>query len=168
MFKLCQIGTIHEYLIEFRRLATQTIDLGPILLKSCFLEGLKRELKFDVRLLKLANIYEAIAFNVQLDTKHSKLKVFPPKLASPIKSLPVVHTPTTYPVPRVGNLAIKKLTSEEIQRKMENGEFWFCTDKWTRGHKCGLKQLLMLDMVNDELPDDESVVIQLELLHIAQ
>lgn len=142
-------------------MATRIADLGPILLKSCFLERLKRELKFDVKLLKPANVYEAIALAVQLDTKHSKLKKFPPKSIPPIKSLYVVHTPTTYPVPRVGNLAIKKLTPEEIQSKREKGECWFCTDKWTRGHKCGVKQFLMLDVVNDE-----SVVIQPELLHI--
>ncbi|CAN6701100.1 unnamed protein product [Malus baccata var. baccata] len=69
-------------------------SLRPILLKSCFLEGLKCELKFDVKLLKPANVHEAIVIAGQLDSKLTKLRV--------------------------------------------------------PGHKCGLKQLLMLDVVDSD------------------
>lgn len=113
-----------------------------------------------LKLLKPANVHEAIALTVQLDNKHSDSKVYPPKPAPLIKPQPVITTPTAHTMPWVGNLDIKKLSPEEIQRKRGRGECWFCTDKWFRGHKCRLKQLLMLDVVNDELRDCESVELQ--------
>ncbi|KAM1563254.1 hypothetical protein ACFX15_037115 [Malus domestica] len=64
-------------------------------------------------------------------------------------------TPAFHTIPCPGNLAIKRLTPVEIQRKREKDECWFCTDKWTNGHKCGLKQLLMLDVL-----DSEEVVVK--------
>lgn len=50
LFKLHLRGTPKDYILEFRRLANRTTDLGHILLKSCFLGGLKREFKYDVKL----------------------------------------------------------------------------------------------------------------------
>lgn len=55
-----QTGTLREYITEFRKLANHTSEVGPILLKSCFVGGLKRELKFDVKLLKRKTVCEAI------------------------------------------------------------------------------------------------------------
>lgn len=57
LIKLHQTGTVKDYITEFCRLANRTSDLGPIFLKSCFLGGLRKELKFDVKLLKHVTIY---------------------------------------------------------------------------------------------------------------
>lgn len=50
LFKLRQTGTLREYITEFRKLANHASEVGPLLLKGCFVGGLKRELKFDVKL----------------------------------------------------------------------------------------------------------------------
>ncbi|KAB2608149.1 hypothetical protein D8674_011317 [Pyrus ussuriensis x Pyrus communis] len=139
---------------------TQRID--------CFLGGLKKELKFDVKLLKPATVHDAIAIAVQLDAKFTEFKSTQGK-PSPMLKYPLVSAPTPIPVPpRPGNLPVKRLSLEEVQRKRERGECWFCSDKWTRGHKCGLKQLLMLDLLDggdecmtEELPETP------ELYHMA-
>lgn len=104
--------------------------------------GLKRELKFDVKLHKLANVHEAITIAVQLDTKLAELKSSFPIASSAAKLITTI--PTYQTVAHPGNLPVKKLTLTEIQQKRDKGECWFCNDKWVRGHKCGLKQLLML------------------------
>lgn len=62
------------------RLANRTSDLGPIILKSYFLGGLKRELKFDVKLLKHETMHDVIAITVQLDTKILRLGLMSLKL----------------------------------------------------------------------------------------
>lgn len=67
LFKLRQTGILEDYIAEFCRLANRTSDIDAIFLKSCFLGGSKRELKFDVKILRLANVHEAIAFAVQLE-----------------------------------------------------------------------------------------------------
>lgn len=136
LFKLPQTGTLREYISE----------VGPILLKSCYVGGLKRELKFDVKLLKPKTVCEAIATDIQLDFKFQELKEGSYKPANP--TLPKIQLPnttvTTPYVPRLHNYPIKKLSPAEIQLKRENGGCWFCNDKWVKGLKCGLKQLLML------------------------
>lgn len=91
LFKLRQTCILREYISEFRRLANHTSDLGPILLKSFFLGGLKCELKYDVKLLKPANVHEAIAIATQLDTKLAELKLPSSQALFAVK--PIVATP---------------------------------------------------------------------------
>lgn len=95
LFKLHQTGSLHDYITEFKRLANRTTDLGAILLKSCFLGGLKHELKYDIKLLKPTNVHDAIAIAIQLDTKLSKLKPVttkPPISAKPHTTVSNFHT----------------------------------------------------------------------------
>ncbi|KAM1132447.1 hypothetical protein FF1_046837 [Malus domestica] len=173
LFKLRQTGTLRDYIAEFRKLANRTCDVGPLLLKSCFLGGLKRELKYDVKLLKPHSVHDAIAIAVQLDTKFQELKGGIPK---PSPTVPKHHPNTTTAinpyVPRVQNYPVKKLSPADIQLKRDKGECWFCTDKWVPGHKCGLKQLLMLDVADQaELdafpPDSPPEVHHMELSECA-
>ncbi|CAN6680565.1 unnamed protein product [Malus baccata var. baccata] len=140
---------LRDYISEFQRLTTRSPEIGRILLKSFFIGGLRKELKFDVKLLKPMNVHEAISIALQLDTKLTELKT--PTLKSTITSKPsTTTTPHPFPVNRQSAYPVKKLSPEEIQKKWERGECWFCTDKWTVGNKCGLKQLLMLDVLDTE------------------
>ncbi|KAM1377858.1 hypothetical protein FF1_039310 [Malus domestica] len=150
LFKLKQSGTLKDYITEFRRLANRTHDLGPILLKSCFLGGLKRELKYDVKLLRPSDVHDAISIALQLDAKLCDLKS---GYTKPFPQPRVLHTPTTphiTPSVKPSNFTVKWLTPAEIQRKREKGECWFCDEKWRTGHNCANKQLLMLDLAYPE------------------
>lgn len=131
------------------------MEISPLLLRSCFLGGLKKELRYDVKLLKPANVHEAIAIAVQLDSKLTELKLPPPRPFPSSKPSSTTLTPFSHTMPKTSNLAIKKLTPAEIQRKRERGECWFCNDKWVHGHKCGLKQLLMMEMSDSEVSEDD-------------
>ncbi|XP_008369320.2 uncharacterized protein [Malus domestica] len=148
LFKLRQTGTLRDYVVEFRRLANRTTGIEPILLKSCFFGGLKRELKFDVKLLKPATVHEAISISGQLDSKLIELRTTAPRTSIPVKPQPLLLPPSALAGPRAGPVPVKKLTHAEIQLKSDKGDCWFCLDKWIPGHKCGLKQLLMLDVID--------------------
>lgn len=123
LFKLRQIGTLKDYISEFWHLANCTTDLGPILLKSCFLGGLKRELKYDVKLLRPLNVHDAIAIAVQLDTKFTNLQSGCTK-PNPIFRSPTPAVATSIVTPRNPNFPVKRLAPEEIQRKRERGDCW--------------------------------------------
>lgn len=138
-----QTGTLKDYIIEFHRLANRARDVGPVLLKSCFLGGLKRELIYDVKLLRPAIVHDAISIVVQVDSKLFELRVFNPRILPSAKITPLPILP---PKPKTPMLPFRKLTLEKVQRKNDKGECWFCPRK---GHKCGHKQLLLLD-VNEE------------------
>lgn len=50
-------------------------------------------------------------------------------------------------------------------KKREMGDCWFCDEKWVHGHKCGQKQLLMIDFLGEyevvfKPPDDALAKIQ--------
>lgn len=62
LVKLRQTGTLRDYVLEFRRLTNRTKDICPRLLHSCFIGGLKPELRHDVKLLKLKDVLEAAAY----------------------------------------------------------------------------------------------------------
>lgn len=120
-----------------------------IFLKGCFIGGLKKELKYDVKLLKPATVHDAIAFAVQLDVKIYEFKSTTSKPPLTVKPHITFATPVTRTVPHHGNLDVKKLFPDEIQKKREQGECWFCTDKWCI---MWFKQLLMLDVLEfDEI-----------------
>lgn len=120
LFKLRHTGSLRDYISEFRRLATRSPEIGPILLKSCFIGGLRKELKFDVKLLKPVNVHEAISIALQLDTKLTELKT--PTLKSTVTSKPsTTTTPHPFPVNRQGAYPVKKLSPDEIQKKRERG-----------------------------------------------
>ncbi|XP_070665927.1 uncharacterized protein [Malus domestica] len=161
LFKLRQTGPLRDYIVEFRRLATRTSEVGPILLKSCFLGGLKKELRYDVKLLRPSTVHEAISFAAQIDAKLTDLKPSPQKshlLHKPHFALP----PHSLTRPHPHTLPYKKLTPEEVQRKKDKGECWFCDAKWVRGHKCvHTKQLIMLDVCNELEPTDGELTCDL-------
>ncbi|XP_068338866.1 uncharacterized protein [Pyrus communis] len=100
--------------------------------------------------LKPANVHEVIVIAGQLDSKLTKLRTTAPRNSFPVKSQPLLHPPNAPTGSRAGSLPVKKLTPAEIQLKRDKGECWFCPDKWTKAHKCGLKQLLMLDVVDSD------------------
>lgn len=74
LFKLRQLSTLQDYILEFRQLENRTSDLGSVLLKSCFIGGLRRELMYDVKLVRPHTVHDAIALYVQLDAKFAALK----------------------------------------------------------------------------------------------
>lgn len=122
LFKLKQTGTLSEYVTEFRHLANRTLEICMIFLKGCFIGGLKKELKYDVKLLKPATVHDAIAFAVQLDVKIYEFKSITSKPPLTVKPHITFATPVTRTVPHHGNLDIKKLFPDEIQKKRELGE----------------------------------------------
>lgn len=61
-------------------------------------------------------------------------------------------------------LPYRKLTPEEVQRKKDKGECWFCPEKWVAGHKCGHKQLLLLHVSEEcDLCEELDEGVQAEL-----
>ncbi|KAI5335305.1 hypothetical protein L3X38_025438 [Prunus dulcis] len=74
LFKLRQTGPLKDYIAEFRRLATRIRDLKPTFRLSCFIGGLKEELKHDVKLLRPATVHEAMNFAHEVDAKLQKLR----------------------------------------------------------------------------------------------
>ncbi|CAL9017595.1 unnamed protein product, partial [Prunus brigantina] len=161
LFKLRQIGPLKDYITEFRRLATRIRDLSPTFRLSCFVGGLREELKHDVKLLRPATVHEAMNFAHEVDAKLQKLRYAHSAEISKsrLPLLPIqndlVHAKHEI-VPRK-DMPIKKLTPEEIQYKRQNNLCFYCDEKFVRGHKCARKQILLLDMGYNSSEEEEIV-----------
>lgn len=114
LFKLRQSGTLKDYILEFRRLANHTKEVGPSPLKSCFSGDLKCELKYDVKLFRPANVHEAIAIFVQLDEKLAELKTTTYVASQSAKPPPLALPHAVYPKNRQVALPFMKLTPTEV------------------------------------------------------
>lgn len=113
LFKLQHTGSIHDYISEFRHLATRSLEVGLILLKSCFIWGLKKELKFVVKLLKPISVHDAISITMQLNAKLAELKPSTQKYTTAAKSQYTATTVIPHSVPHSSNFPSKKLSPKE-------------------------------------------------------
>lgn len=68
-------GTIHEYRQEFAKRASRVTNWSEHSLLGVFLNGLKDELKADVRLQKPRTVYKALSIALQIEAKFSPYKV---------------------------------------------------------------------------------------------
>lgn len=82
-----------------------------------------------MKLLRPANMHEAIAIAIQVDNKFNDLKASYPKPPAPSKPQSNLMVPHSYPVTRTGNFPVNKLTPEEIQRKRDRDDCWLCDEK---------------------------------------
>ncbi|XP_008239126.1 PREDICTED: uncharacterized protein LOC103337735 [Prunus mume] len=161
LFKLRQTGPLKDYIAEFRRLATRIRDLSPIFRLSCFVGGLKEELKHDVKLLRPATVHEAMNFAHEVEAKLQKLRYAHSagNFKSRLPFLPIQNdlVPAKNEVASKKDMPVKKLTPEEIQYKRQNNLCFYCDEKFVRGHKCARKQILLLDMGYNSSEEEEIV-----------
>ncbi|CAB4314119.1 unnamed protein product [Prunus armeniaca] len=165
LFKLRQTGPLKDYIAEFRQLATRIRDLSPIFRLSCFVGGLKEELKHDVKLLRPAIVHEAMNFAHEVEAKLQKLRYAHSagNFKSRLPFLPIQNdlVPAKNEVAPRKDMPVKKLTPEEIQYKRQNNLCFYCDEKFVRGHKCARKQILLLDMGYNS-SEEEGIVHELQ------
>ena len=124
LVKLKQTGSLRDYIFDFHRLANRTKDISPVLLKSYFIGGLRKEIRHDVKLLRPVDVHDATALAQQVDAKLSDLKVGSFHVSKNV-SLP---TPSLIPKPN----NFKRLTPEEIQYKRQNNLCFHCDEKFVQ------------------------------------
>lgn len=151
--KLRQTSLLRDYILEFRRLANRTRDISPSLLKSCFIGGLKLELRHDAKILKPKDVLEATVYAQQLDAKLLDLKVKTLSRSYGVTSMrtPFYNVSNTH----AGDVKNKpdnvcRLTPKGVEFCRKNGLCFHYKEKYNRGHSCEKKQLLLIDIQEPE------------------
>ncbi|XP_077226272.1 uncharacterized protein LOC143859450 [Tasmannia lanceolata] len=171
-------------------LSTTVYGLSDQFLKSCFISGLKPEIKLEViahqpfgllQAIGLARlqedkIAEARISGKQLNSKFvSQTSLLGPQPSFPnpkyLQSssnqfsnpiLPSSKIPTSYTNPIPAKFPIKKLSFAEMQQRREKGLCFNCDERFHTGHKCkNQMSLLLLEGDNEE--DAEFPSAELEL-----
>ncbi|XP_048429391.1 uncharacterized protein LOC125472242 [Pyrus x bretschneideri] len=163
LVQLKQLGSLKDYVVEFRRLANRTKEISPVMLRSCFIGGLKSEVRHDVKLLRPSDVHEAIALAFQVDAKLADIKVRnfsknPNSFSSNFtnqKSSPLLisHSSSSSTNSKPSN--VRKMSFEELQDRRKKGLCYSCPEKWVRGHVCANQQLLLLDVLAERSVDRE-------------
>jgi len=172
LFKLQQSGTVSDYYLRFMELANHSSGLSAVALLQCFISGLNNDIRCDVivqfhatilRVVFLAKLYEekyAPPGSTRCCTptkKYSQISFSSTSMtsgkqnASTTSLPPLLPTPST---PPIRHNTVKKMTPAEMQLHREKCLYYFCDKKFTFNHKCPNRQLLLLQIEEDDLDPD--------------
>ena len=154
--RLRQTSTVALYKGEFEALANRIRGLSPQHKLSCFLSGLKDEVRLPVRMLNpltliaafgLAKIQEEYLLSCKRSYKGTHEPIRPSLQGAPKPSLlgapPMDNRPSRIP--------IKRISAAQMEERKKKGLCYNCDDKWAPGHKCKQASLFLLEGVEVSL-----------------
>lgn len=121
-------------------MANKTLNLPETFFTSCFISGLKEEIRANVLMFRPTTISQAIGlaklqeYSIEALTKKTRQGI---RIGE--SSFPNQFKPSNY-----SNLVRKELP-KELEEKKAKGLCFKCNEKYTRGHQCKKKQLYALD-----------------------
>ncbi|KAH9660390.1 hypothetical protein KPL70_024180 [Citrus sinensis] len=133
--KLRQTGTVIEYQRQFERLADRTRNLPESFFISCFLSGLREDIKIGVQMVKpvsLLQTFELARFQEEY-TAVSNRRIPPRPSPPPPRSPP-----------------FRCLSVAEQTERRAKGLCFNCDEQFKPGHRCKAPQLLLLDADIDD------------------
>ncbi|XP_043700319.1 uncharacterized protein LOC122651046 [Telopea speciosissima] len=155
--KLSQITTVSEYQSRFETLANRTTAIPPSFLVSCFISGLRPDIRNEVMAFRPATMSHTVSLARLQEAKLLELRrpLFRSSTARGSSSLPVPAIPlSTAPAPPMAlppapsRFPIKRLSSAEMQQRRDKGLCYNCDERFTIGHRCKNRMLFLLE------PDD--------------
>ncbi|GJW74760.1 ty3-gypsy retrotransposon protein [Tanacetum coccineum] len=161
--KLLQTGTVSEYQEEFEKLMNRVIDISKTLLISFYISELKLPLQRELLVSKpmtLGGVF-SLARVTKTQLEDQGTLAVAPKITGTSggsqyqRSTSVVKTPLLPAPPKATvstngkPLAIKWISPAERHERLSKALCFNCDNRWTRGHKCPVKFLLLMTD-NDE------------------
>ncbi|MGD0460848.1 MAG: hypothetical protein ABSC21_24290, partial [Terriglobia bacterium] len=140
--KLHQTGTVREYQTEFEKLANHTEGLSDEFYRSCFISGLKDEIRSEVKMFCPNTMMEVLGLAKLAEDKIAAQQRSKPTFV-PFRNMGSQRPPIT-PAPQP--TPIKHLSEIEMQACREKGLCYNCDEKFTRGHRCVQQKLYLLDV----------------------
>jgi hypothetical protein len=160
-----QTGSVQEYRQEFAKRSSRVSNWPDHCLLGVFLNGLKDELKSDVRIHKPRTVYNAMSLALEFE---SKLSFHRPgkstSWTSSSKNPQSDSKPTPFtPVPTSTQPKnTPRISDTEKQNRFLKGECFRCGDKYGPGHRCKTGTLKVLEAEEDmeephitELPNSD-------------
>ncbi|GKB78344.1 retrotransposon gag domain, retroviral aspartyl protease [Tanacetum coccineum] len=157
---LKQTGTVQEYRQEFAKRSSRVSNWPEHCLLGVFLNGLKEELKADVRIQKPRTVYKAVSIALEFESKISHTRsgrgstwTTPSKSTQP-ESKVSTYTPTSS---NINSKPPLQISDADRQSRYLRGECYRCGEKYGPGHRCktGTLKVLEVEEEPDEQPTDE-------------
>ncbi|GKD36883.1 retrotransposon gag domain, retroviral aspartyl protease [Tanacetum coccineum] len=124
-----QTGTVQEYRQEFAKRSSRVSNWPEHCLLGVFLNGLKEELKADVRIQKPRTVYKAVSIALEFESKISHTRYGK-------GSTWATSSKTNQPEPKV----------TDRQSRYLKGECYRCGENYEPGHRCKTGTLKVLEV----------------------
>ncbi|XP_058785825.1 uncharacterized protein LOC131660580 [Vicia villosa] len=174
LFKLTQSSSVTSYLTEFEALANHLEGLSKVDLLSCFISGLKTEVRREVLAQQPRSISQAVGLarlhedKLQDIARSARSRPFSswqpnsgPRPPPKPNSDPSITAPSQglLPTPPV-KPRFRHLSGPEMDERREKGLCFNCDQRWSKQHKCGARVFLMVANEDDfsSLPADLETV----------
>jgi len=176
LVKLRQTTTVSKYTTQFEALSNRLRGISDKNCLSCFLSGLKDEIRLPLRMLNLVTLAAAFGLaKLQEEYILSTRRSFRPTTASYnfSKSLswtspgssPSTTGPSSLPLQRsTPAFPIQKLSPAQMKERRDKGLCYNCDENWNSVHKCKSPKLFLMhggesftDENLEELSCDDSV-----------
>jgi hypothetical protein len=159
LFKLTQSSSVAAYLSEFESLANRIVGLSQLDLLSCFISGLKPEIRREVLAQQpatlnqasgLARLQEEKINDMQRFSRNQLANSWPTPKSSPapasssgVPSAPLLPMPASRP-------RFRQLTAAEMDERREKGLCFNCDERYAKGHRCKGRFLMFVSDTNDQ------------------
>ncbi|XP_042012393.1 uncharacterized protein LOC121760857 [Salvia splendens] len=169
--KLCQMGSVSDYQLEFERLQNKLSGVPDHILLPIYIAGLKQPLQREVKLHRPNSLAAAFTLAKELsacrsdqlttasstrhpwlsrDTRNPYNRSFVPPNSAPSSNQSVRPSGGRFRGSELAKLPVVRLSSSEKSELSRRGLCWYCEEKWASGHVC--KQIFLAYMEDD--PDD--------------
>ncbi|XP_058192094.1 uncharacterized protein LOC131309484 [Rhododendron vialii] len=150
--KLKQWESVKLFQEKFEELANKTSGLSEEFFISCFVSGLKEEIRGGKQMFRPKSISEAMGLaRLQEDTfeaLNKKNRVITKPYIPPFTPAPRI-TETSPKMPETGT-SIRKMTQRDFDDRRAKGLCFCCDEKYFRGHVCKKKKIFMLEAEEEE------------------
>ncbi|XP_043725460.1 uncharacterized protein LOC122672017 [Telopea speciosissima] len=165
--KLTQTASVSEFQSQFKALANRTTNLPTTFLVSCFISGLRPDIRNEVLAFRPTSLTQAIALARLQETKLSECRRSFQRITptmGPQRPLALPAPPTaSHTSPSTARnsvrLPIRRLTPAEMQSRRERGLCYNCDERFVAGHRCKTRQLFIMDyedmVINDVAPEPD-------------
>nr|KYP66316.1 hypothetical protein KK1_012604 [Cajanus cajan] len=156
LFKLCQTSIVREYQNQFETLANRIVGLPPPFFLSCFVSGLKPEIRREGQAFQPISLSQAISLAKLQEEKFADAST---TIRSNRSVLPIFQKNPNTNLP-----LIKCLTPAELQSRRVKNLCYYCDEKYRPGHKCKREFMLLITEPDnsEQLAEDLTHCLQLD------
>ncbi|KAL5782624.1 hypothetical protein ACOSP7_007653 [Xanthoceras sorbifolium] len=140
--RLKQTSTVVNYQEEFENFRIGLMTYRKIFLVSCFVAGLKDEVRLDVKVKQPRSLANAIGIARLIEERNALQR----------KN----HHQKSVPGSPQLLITFKRITGQEARERHQKGLCYYCDEKYVAGHRCKRPQLFMME---DFSPRDENNIV---------
>ncbi|XP_076902006.1 uncharacterized protein LOC143556617 [Bidens hawaiensis] len=144
--RLKQTTTVSAFQEAFERLSHHVDGLPGAFLLGCFIDGLKDEIRLEVKIKKTRTLSEAIGPMCLLPIPSPPLQLSCWARAQPLK----LNLPAPTP--------IRRISHQKARERREKGPCYYCDRRYTPGRKCSKPQIFMIKDASVEVDDPDEAL----------